>query len=133
MQHRKSIRLADKFRIEVEVIIQTTVGFRLVDSTRHQYIGRVMIAFRFHEAAVKSSQFRINRWQFAREHLKLFATAPLDQRKAEQVIDRLMSLAVSYRTHQPTDILAGDGLAKRNPSLLQQIEHQIEMLKLLDR
>src|SRR6185369_7412521 len=132
MQHRMRIRDTDQLRVEIEIIIQAAISFRLVNRASHEQVSRVMIAFGLYQAGIKSSQFHIDGWQFASEHLKFFAASAFDQRAANQVVDDLRALAIPNRAHQTTDPRAGIGLAEGDAAALQQIEHELEMLEFFD-
>src|SRR5207245_2163202 len=89
MEHRQRIRFAHEFRVKVEVEIEPAVGLRVINRARHQKISRVMVALGLHQAGVKLRQNRIDRFQFAGENLKLFATAPFDERTTNQMVDEI--------------------------------------------
>src|SRR2546426_4195144 len=73
MQHRTSIRLTDQFGVEVEVEIEATAGFRVVDATRHEEISGVMVSFRFDETVVEPRQTGVDRLKLFGEDLKFLA------------------------------------------------------------
>src|SRR5207245_6380540 len=95
-------------------------------------ISRVMVALGLHQAGVKLRQNRIDRFQFAGENLKLFATAPFDERTTNQMVDDLASLAVAGGFHQTGNPRARMRLAEGNAPDFQEIQHELEMLEFLD-
>src|SRR5262245_21671891 len=87
VEHRNRIPFANQFRFEIEIKIKTAISFRPVQTPGHKEVGGVMVPLRLHQAAVECGQFRICLIQPDCEHLKFLATSPLDQRRANQMVD----------------------------------------------
>src|SRR6266480_5099179 len=132
MKHRPRVRFAYEFRVKVEVKIEAAVGLRVINRARHQKISRVMVALGLHQAGVKPRQNWIDRFQFAGEDLKFFATAPFDERATTQMVEDLASLAVADGFHQTGNPRARIRLAEWNAPDFQEIQHELEMLEFLD-
>src|SRR5437773_8985905 len=92
-----------------------------------------MISFRFDEALIKRRQLAVDLFQPRSQYLKFFTTPSLEQAAADQVVDCLMSLTVADRSHQSADPFARPGLAEGNAPALEQVQHELEVLQLLDR
>ena len=95
MQHGQRVRFKDQASIEVEIKIETTIGFGFIDSAGHQQIGGVVIAFGLDQACLKSGKFRIDVFQLAGEDLEFLATAPFNQAATDEMIDGLVTRAVA--------------------------------------
>ena len=68
--------------VKVEVKVETAVGLHLVDLLGHEQVSSVMVALRFNQIAIKFSLARVLGLEPLSEDLELFATAPLDHRRA---------------------------------------------------
>ena len=132
MQHRLRVRHAHELSVEVEIPVQPPFGFRFVDLSRHQDVGGVMVALGLNQAGVEARQFIVAPGKFAREHLKLLATPPLDQRAAQQVVDDLMPRAGADALHQTGDPRTAPRFGEGDAAPLEQVEHEPEVLEFLD-
>lgn len=132
MQDGPGIWLANKLGVEIEVEVEPPIGLGVIDRPGHQYVSGVVITLGLNKAAVELRQFRIDFRQCGGKELKLFATAALDERAADQVINDLVARAVADGAHQPGDPCAGTRLRERNAAALQEREDELEMLELLD-
>ena len=128
------MRLSHQLRIEVQIKIQPAICFGFINFPRHEPIRCVVIALGLDKAGVKPSQLRVRAPQLiARsENLKFLTGTALDQRTTNQMIDRLKTSSRTDGAHQGPDPRTWIWLPEMNPTLLQEIEHQIEMLKLFD-
>src|SRR4051812_14303744 len=95
MEHGKTIRCTNQFPVQIEEIIEARIGFALVDGSRHQEVGGVMVAFRFDKAGVELGQLWIDRFKFGRQDLEFFTASSFDQRAANEMIDGLVTLTVA--------------------------------------
>ncbi len=59
MQHRQRIGLAHELGVQVQIKIQSPVGFGVVHGAGHQDVGGVMVALGFDQAGVKGGQFGV--------------------------------------------------------------------------
>src|SRR3954468_5069956 len=75
VQDRERVWLLDQFGIDIEEKIKAAIRFRFINLASHQDVGRVMIAFGFDKALVKSGEFRVNCLEFAPKDLEFFTTA----------------------------------------------------------
>src|SRR6185503_19528205 len=132
VQNRKFVRLANQLRVDVEKEVQTRVRFQRINLASQPQIRGVVVAFGLDESGVELCQLPVAPVQGPRKPLKLFAASALDERAANEMIDRLVARAVANRAHQAADPRAGMRLIERNSSLLQQVEYELEVLQFLD-
>src|SRR6266566_1072585 len=132
MQHGQRVWSANQTRVKFEIEIEAAIRFGVVNGPRHQEVSRVMVAFRFDEAGVELRQRAVDWPEFAGENLKFFATAPFDERAANQVVDDLVPLPVTDGFHQTGNPRTRMGLAERDAAACEQIQHELEMLQFLD-
>jgi len=99
MQDGKVVWLPDQVRFVIEVKIHALLRFTVIDALRHQEIGRVMIALRFHKARVKFREYGLGRLERRSQDLELLTTAAFDESAANQMIDHLLTRAVTDGPH----------------------------------
>src|SRR5262249_2602737 len=66
------------------------------------------------------------------EDLEFLTASSFNEAATDEVIDGLMALTIADRFHEACDPSAGVRLAERDRTLFQQIEDELEMLKLFD-
>ena len=93
------MRLLDQFRVEVQVVAQSLVGFCFVDLPGHQDVGGIVVAFGLNQALIESTELTVRWLQRRGEDLKLFAASALDQTATDQVVHYLETLSVPDGTH----------------------------------
>ena len=99
MQHGKRIGLANQLSVQVEKVIEPRISFGVIDGSRHQQVSGVMVAFRFDQAGVECGKFLIDWFEFGREDLEFFAASSFNERTANEMVDRLVSLTIADRAH----------------------------------
>jgi tetratricopeptide (TPR) repeat protein len=128
----QGIGLLNQRRIQIEVEVQPPVGLSLIDPAGHEKIGGIVVPFGFNQTAVKGREFRIVGLEGLGQDLELLATPAFHQGATDQVIDGLEALSGAHGTHQAGDPGAGERLAKGDAALLQEAQHQLEVLQLLN-
>ena len=132
MQNREVVRLDDELGVEVEVEVEAAVGFGFVDGAGHEEVGGVVVALGFDEAGVEGGQLGVAVGEGGGEDLEFFATASLDQRAADEVVDDLRPAAVANAAHEAGDPRAGMRLGEGNAAAFEQREDELEVLQFLD-
>ena len=72
------MRLTDELRVEIEEEIEAAVGLGFVDLSRHDEIGRVVVAFALDEAGVEIGEAGIKVAHSFGEDLEFLATPAFD-------------------------------------------------------
>lgn len=132
MQDRPGIGLPNELGIQVQIKIEPTIRFGVVDRARHQKIRRIMVPFGFNQARVKIGQLLVHGREGSGEDLEFLTTPAFDQRTTNQMINHLVARAVANRAHQAGDPRARARLGKTNAAPLQKTQDELEMLQLLD-
>lgn len=128
----KVVFLGDERGIQIEVEVEALVGGDLVDAPGHEEVGGVVVALRFHEAAIEPGELGIVGLEGDGEALEFLAAPALDQCGAEEMIDDLMPAAGSDGAHEATDPGAGMGLIEGDAAPAEEVEDELEMLQFLD-
>src|SRR5258708_2967153 len=132
VQHRQGIGFANEFGVEIEIEVEAPLRLGSINTLGHEQVGSIVIAFRFDEAAVESGKLGIGDSQLAGQDLKFFAASAFDQTATNQMVNDLVTLAVADGVHQTGDPGAGVGLAEGDGALLEEVQHEVEVLKLFD-
>ena len=91
-----------------------------------------MVAFGLHQTAIEGGEFWISVFEAFSQALEFLAASTFDEGAAEQVINRLSFATVANTAHESADPEARIGLSEIDTSLLEEGEHELEVLEFFD-